>query len=115
MDAAQIHSRRSRVMHPGGTITAIRRRMRQIADDGHLIAIRLERLENFRHFKAGARSLRLPLADDRAMRDVDRSEAALGLAAVWRKAVWAGTIDSRKGSATATPAPRRKVRRKDVS
>src|SRR6266446_4252997 len=38
-------------------------------------------------------------------------QRAIGLAAVFASGVWAGTMDSRNGNATATPAPRRKVRR----
>src|ERR1022692_640188 len=35
----------------------------------------------------------------------------LGLAAVWRSGVCAGTIESSNGSARVTPIPRRRVRR----
>src|SRR5437867_4611627 len=34
-----------------------------------------------------------------------------GFAAVWRRGVWAGSIDSRSGKPNVTPQPRRNVRR----
>ena len=80
--------------------------MAEIADDVDVVAKRLERLQDL---ETGSRHLAPPASIYRAVRNIDAAEARLRFAAV--RAPLAGTIDSRSGSPSVTPAPRRNVRR----
>jgi hypothetical protein len=52
------------MMDACGAVATIRRGVREIADNRQLVPVRLQRLEDLRHFKICARRLRLPFIDD---------------------------------------------------
>ena len=110
MRAAQ--ERRGRAVVVGRGAAPVGLRVFEIADHVDLVVERLERLQDLRELEAGALGRRRPLGHDRAVREVDAAEpGSRPAAAVWASAVAAGTIDSRNGNASVTPAPCRNVRR----
>ena len=80
MRAAQEHGGRAHViLGAAGVFAAPRRdrRMREVADDAHAIAERLERLQDLGELEPGPVSRRRPLVHRRAVRDVDAAHARL--------------------------------------
>ncbi len=85
----------------------------QIPERGNVLLVRLEGGENRAELEIGAGTARRPVIHGRAMRrvvhdravgNVEEAARSLGTAAVCARAVEAGTMASRNGNASVTPA-----------
>jgi hypothetical protein len=99
------------MIHSGVAADSARLRMREVADHQKTVPVLFKRLQTFGELEARAHGCGRPSVHRRAIRHIDASERLLEFAAVCARAVPAGTIESSKGRAIATPVPRRKVLR----